>query len=301
MINYQYLLKHSQLFPALIGITKPQFDDLLKKFEREECRLWYQKAYSFHRLRGVGGGRKAILQTAEEKLLFILFYYKHYPTFQLMQIVFEFDVSNTYGWVRFLEQALWKSLGYQLHLPKKKIKVLNTLLEVCPDLQECIIDATERRIQRPKYNQEFYYSGKKKYHTIKNQVVTDPRTKKILHVSKTVEGKRHDKKLLEDTGVILRAPPKSKILTDLGYQGSDTINPLIQIIHPYKKPHKADLTDVQKQTNTQISSIRVRGEHPFAYIKHFRILSNTFRSNQKYSNLPFHTLAALYNFTRPPS
>lgn len=299
MINHQYLLKHPQLFPVTIGITKKQFDKLLKKFRIEEKRLWWQKAYSFMRIRKVGGGRKAKIKTSSEKLFFILFYYKNYPTFGLMQSIFELDIANTYRLVRFLEQALWRSLGHELKLPKKKIRILSKLLEIHPDFKNCIVDATERRINRPKYNQEFYYSGKKKYHTVKNQVVTDPNTTRILHVSRTVEGKRHDKKLFEDTGVALRAPPKSKILADLGYQGSQNINPLIQIIYPYKKPRKGELTDIQKEENRQISSIRVRGEHPFAYMKHFNILKNTFRSNPKYSNLPFHTIAALYNSTKP--
>jgi len=299
MINYQYLLKHPQLFPVTIGITKEQFDQLLKKFRIQEKKLRWEKAYSFMRIRKVGGGRKAKIKTSSEKLFFILFYYKNYPTFGLMQSIFELDSSNVYRLVRFLEQALWRSVGHELKLPKKKIRILNKLLEIHPDLENCIIDATERRIQRPTYNQEFYYSGKKKYHTIKNQVVTDPKTTRILHVSKTVEGKRHDKRLLEDTGVILRAPPNSKILTDLGYQGSESINPLIQVIYPYKKPRIGSLTDAQEKTNKQISSIRVRGEHPFAWMKHFTILKNTFRSNPKYSNLPFHSIAALYNSTRP--
>ena len=194
MINHQYLLRNPQLFPAAIGITKNQFDKLLKKFEIEEKRLWWQKAYSFKRIRKVGGGRKAKIKTASEKLFFILFYYKHYPTFQLMEVLFHLDTANVYRLIRYLEQALWISLGYELKLPKKKIRVLNKLLEIYPDFKNCIVDATERRINRPKYNQEFYYSGKKKYHTVKNQVITDPNTTRILHVSSTVEGKRHDKR-----------------------------------------------------------------------------------------------------------
>ena len=34
-----------------------------------------------------------------------------------------------------------------------------------------IIDVTEYTIQRPKYNQKKYYSGKKKKHTIKTQLL----------------------------------------------------------------------------------------------------------------------------------
>lgn len=152
-MNFKYLLKKPKLYPAAIGITKEQFDELLKRFKIEENRLWWQKAYSFKRIRQVGGGRKLKIKTATEKLFFILFYYKHYPTFQLMEILFQLDTANVYRLVRFLEQALWRSLGHELKLPKKKIKLLSQMIEVLPDLENCIIDATERRIQRPKYNQ----------------------------------------------------------------------------------------------------------------------------------------------------
>lgn len=34
-----------------------------------------------------------------------------------------------------------------------------------------LLDVTEIRIQRPKYNQKSKYSGKKKYHTMKIQII----------------------------------------------------------------------------------------------------------------------------------
>jgi hypothetical protein len=37
-----------------------------------------------------------------------------------------------------------------------------------------VVDAMEQRIRRPKNGQRTWYSGKKKYHTIKSQIVVDP-------------------------------------------------------------------------------------------------------------------------------
>jgi hypothetical protein len=58
----------------------------------------------------------------------------------------------------------------------------------CPGL-EFIIDGTERPISRPKdkKRQESHYSGKKKQHTVKNNVVSDKRTRKIKVLSETTE------------------------------------------------------------------------------------------------------------------
>ena len=162
------------------------------------------------------------------------------------------------------------------------------------------MDATERLVQRPKDKQvqQHYYSVKKKSHTIKNQIIVNAKGNKILAVSKLVEGKLHDKKLLEIDGTMILAPPKAKILGDLAYQGAGEINPLVRFVTPLKKPPKVELTKADKVTNKTISSIRVKVEYPLAYIKHFAILRHSFRGNISKAQLPFITLACMYNFTR---
>ncbi len=296
-MNFNYLLKHSELFPSVIGITQKRFEQLFKKFEiqlkkAESCRAWGKE-----RIRIPGGGRKATLKTDRQKLFFILFYYKTYPTFRLAQSIFCFDKRNIQLWKNFLEKVLQQSVEYQLNLPKIKARYLDQVIEVCPKLKSCLVDATERRINRPKYNQEFYYSGKKKCHTIKNQIYLNSSSPKILAVSDTVEGKKHDKQLTLDDPTFYTIPPGSTMMTDLGYLGLDNDNKRItKFITPYKKPRGKELSDFQKQNNKQISSIRVRVEHPFAWMKHFHILKHQFRGRIKQANTPFKTIACLYNF-----
>ena len=65
---------------------------------------------------------------------------------------------------------------------------------------EFIIDGVERPIQRPK-NPEWqrqFYSGKKKRHSIKNNLIIERRTRKIKGLSTTCEGKKHDKRLADE-------------------------------------------------------------------------------------------------------
>ena len=139
-------------------------------------------------------------------------------------------------------------------------------------------------------------------YTVKNQILVNPRTKRILAVSKTVEGKRHDKRLFEEDPLTNLLPPNTQVMGDSAYQGTDELHPWLSVVVPKKKPPGGELTEMEKQNNTSISKIRVRVEHPIAYLKHFNILSHKFRNKLKHANQPIHTLAAMYNFSRnyPP-
>jgi hypothetical protein len=297
---YQYLAKHPELFPAVIGITHTQFKELLTKFSPHLRKAETNKAFSKVRLRTPGGGRKAKYTSDTAKLFLLLFYYKVYPTFRVAQVLFQLDKRNVQLWVRFLEPVVWKTLGYQLELPVVNARYLSDVIQICPALKEFIIDGTERPIRRPKDSnqQEHFYSGKKKFHTVKNQLIVSPRSRKILAVSKTVEGKLHDKKLMEQDLLYSYCPPEAKGLGDSGYQGTDTLCSRLKMVVPIKKPPGTKLTAEQKATNKKLSQIRVRVEHPIAYLKHFNILRHQFRNQLKYAHQPFETLAALYNFTR---
>lgn len=299
-MNYQYLLKHKELFPYAIGITYKQFELLLPKFSSSLRLAEHKKAYAKERARIPGAGRKPKLATDRQKLFFILFYYKIYPTYRFAQIIFELDKCNCLVWKEFLEPVLFEALGYQLQLPKVRINSFGGWLTVCPALKEFIVDGTERPIRRPKNpkNQTKYYSGKKKHHTVKNQVLVSPKNGRILAVSGTVEGKLHDKRLLEFDPIIYHAPPGAKGLGDSGYQGAKEINPLVKFLIPFKNLRNKKLSVSKKQTNKIISSVRVKVEHTFSYLKHFAILDHKFRGRIDKAHQPFVNIACLYNFTR---
>lgn len=307
MFNQSYLLKHPELFQYVIGITFNQFQELLPKFILALRKAENIKAYSKKRLREVGGGRKATLKTDSDKLFFILFYYKTYPTFRFAQILYNLDKRNIQLWVRFLAPVLFSALGYELSLKvRKRISRFDLWMEEYPQLQEFIVDCTERLIRRPKDNQiqSKYYSGKKKAHCIKNQILVSPRTKKILSVSQTLPGTIHDKKIFDGDPAFLRAPPDSVGMGDSAYQGTAGTNPHLKMIIPQKKPPGGELLIEEKAANKAISSIRVRVEHSLSYLKHFGILSQKFRgriTNQQNLDLPIQTIACIYNFTRPPT
>ena len=114
-------------------------------------------------------------------------------------------------------------MGKKQQLPARQKKDLKTILASCPGL-EFIIDGVERAIRRPKDNieQKAKYSGKKKRHTVKNNVLTDKRTGKIKGLSATVEGKIHDKKLADEQAI--EFPKGSSLWKDTGFQGYEPKN-----------------------------------------------------------------------------
>jgi len=107
-----------------------------------------KKALDHSRIREVGGGHPYRLKSDKEKLFFILFYYKVYPTFRLAQAIFGFDKRNIQLLKEFLEPIVFKAMGYKLDLPKVKSRYLGQVIEVCPQLKNFVVDATERKIRR---------------------------------------------------------------------------------------------------------------------------------------------------------
>ena len=155
-------------------------------------------------------------------------------------------------------------------------------------------DGTERAIPRPKDQeiQRFYYSGKQKRHTIKNVVIINEQ-RKIVLLTLTCEGKKHDKKVSDEAGFEL--PSGSCLYQDTGFQGfalEDVI-----IVQPKKKPKGMELTQEDKDKNCQISSVRVRVEHAIGGVKPYRIVKDKIRNwKDNFRDQVMVTCCGLHNF-----
>src|SRR5207253_8140054 len=86
-----------------------------------------------------------------------------------------------------------------------------------------IIDATERRRQRPKNpeKQAAHYSGKKKHHSDKNVVIANARSKRVGFLSGTYAGKTHEKKVVDREDISY--PPETVLYKDTGFQGYEPV------------------------------------------------------------------------------
>jgi hypothetical protein len=127
---------------------------------------------------------------SREKLLFILFYFRHYPTQEVQGFLFGIGQAQANVWVHRLTGVLNQALGHEQQLPERNPHKLEQVLAACPEL-EFVIDGTERRINRPKNKEkrDEHYSGKKKATTVKNNVITERcQGGKVKYLSQTVEG-----------------------------------------------------------------------------------------------------------------
>lgn len=116
---------------------------------------------------------------------------------------------------------------------------------------------------------------------------------KVLFVSETVEGKRHDKKLADESAYAL--PPGSRLSQDTGFQGFTLAN--VAILQPKKKPRSHALSDLDKATNQWLSALRMRIEHAIGGIKRYRIVKDKIRNwKAGFKDMVFETCCGLHNF-----
>ena len=276
MININKILGKDRLLRAMTGLNRKAFENLLEKFEKvyneEE-----EKRGKRPRKRKRGGGRKGRLASMAEKLFYILFYFKCYPTFDLASVLFDFDRSQAHRWVHKLQEILEKTLGEKQVLPLRQIHSVEEFLEKFPMVKKVIVDGTERAISRPKNEekQRENYSGKKKRHTRKNIVASD-KEKKILVLTTTKTGKTHDKKIQEEEDFILGIPEKIEVLADSGFQGLQKQYENIRL--PKKKPRGGELTKEEKEKNKELAKERVVVENAIGGVKRYNAVSHIYRN-----------------------
>lgn len=280
MINLKRCFSDSRLMRALTGVTIPEFEKLLAAFTSELFRSPSGKGKK--RKRKVGGGRHHTLGTPAEKLFFVLFYVKCYPTFDVVSFLFDVDRSQPCRWVQIYLPLLEAALGQEVVLPVRKLSSVEEFVRLFPEVKTIFVDGTERPSQRPKdkEKQKAHYSGKKKRHTKKNIVITDE-GKRILVLSATVEGKTHDKTAANEAEMFDHLPEDRKVWVDLGFQGVQKEYPKLTIILPKKKPPKRELSAEDKAANRQKAKVRVKVEHALGGVKRVRAVSDIFRNKKE--------------------
>ena len=296
MIQRLLTVKSSpRLFQALLGISNAEFTTLLPPFIAAYEQYLAHKRTTQVRQRGPGGGRKGLLTTPEEKLLFILFYVRQYPVQIAQGFFFGMGQPQANYWILCLLPVLEQALGQRQVLPLRKAATIEDVLTRFPELTTFIIDATERPINRPKdaTRQKSHYSGKKKRYTVKNTTVTSPNGRRIIFLGETTQGSRHDKALADDDHPPL--PPDSRVMGDSGYQGY-TVDQ-VHVTIPLKKPKGGELTPEEKATNKRLAQLRVPVEHANAGIKISNICQITFRNRKAgMADRAMSVSAGLYNF-----
>lgn len=154
-----------------------------------------------------------------------------------------------------------------------------------------LIDSFETSIKRSSVNekQKKKYSGKKKQHTLKSQLITD-QTGEIIQIDAGFDGPKSDIEIYRDTRLKKHWRNKPK-LGDKAYVGED-------IETPKKKPKGGELTEEEKAKNRELSAKRVRVEHAVRRVKGFKILRADYRLESWLFPRIAETVVGLIQFSR---
>ena len=275
ILNKEKILKNPRLCKAIFGCSKEEIEKLLPVFV--QCLIAHRYEIKPIRQNKIGQGRKGDLPTALDKLLYILAYLKIYPTYDAMSILANHQRSKCGDSIKFLLPTLEMTLKRKLVLPARKASTLEEVFKNNPELKDVFLDGSERRVQRPKNTKKRnkLYSGKKKATTRKNIILNDEK-KKILFMSPTKSGRRHDKKITDKVQLAQHIPPDVAIWSDTGLQGLKKTHD--NTVMPTKATKNNPLTFEQKQNNRIISGIRVVSEHAIGGYKRFKATSDVYRN-----------------------
>ena len=150
---------------ALTGLSKSEFVKLSVPFSeifQELKQKRYEENIEFFK-RKPGNGAKGKLETIDEKLFFILYYLKVYPSYDVLGFPFGMKGKNAHKNVVKLLKVLEATLRKLEVLPKREFKTEAEFKSFMKKYKEIIIDATERAHHRKQDQQEQkkYYNGKK--------------------------------------------------------------------------------------------------------------------------------------------
>jgi DDE superfamily endonuclease len=286
MLSYEELCRHPSAFPSLTGLTRREFDALLPRFARAEADRRAQSPRTRQgapRAHAPGAGRP-FAHPACDRLLMALLWLRVYPTYEVLGFFFALHERNAQLNVRAALEVLDALDDFPFDRPGEGRRKLRSPAEVMAAFPQVryLIDAKEQRINKPQGEeaQRPYYSGKKKAHTVKTQVVVNPRGQ-IEAVSASVPGSTHDLTLLVGSGALERLGEGEGGMLDKGYAGVEKHRPGVPLVLPYKKPRGGELSEGQRAYNREVARHRIVVEHTMAQLNRFTVLRQVFRGKHR--------------------
>ena len=283
MSHTDRLKRTPKAFRQLTGITPAAFDHLLAELAPRHEQAELRRKTRRPRLRKPGAGPKHKLSLAD-RLLMLLIYYRTYTTHAFLGFLFGVDDS-----------AVGRNINPLQPLLAGVFRIPERTVTLEPDeIRELFFDATERAIPRPSRRQKRFYSGKKKRHTLKHQVVVVRKRKRrgqrrrvrIAAVSPVFPGSTHDKRVYDRARVVV--PPGVRRTGDTAYLGTP-------LETPTRKPRKGSLTARQKRRNRRVSKRRIVVEHGIGKMKIWRVAAERYRNPRRCHTLMMKNVAGLHN------
>lgn len=227
---------------ATTGLTKEQFDELYRLISKRI--IWHS-----------GKGRPRCL-SLRDALEATLMYFKANVTEEFIAAQFATSQPSISRIIAEIEQIIAAALG-----------------DCVPDLHEAlrgssaVIDGSLLPCWSWADHPELH-SGKHKTTGHNCQVVVDL-DGQLRHMSDPVPGSTHDIAALRESTISEQIDMEIAV-ADKGYQGSGAVTPM-------KKPPGGELSDADKQYNTEVNRIRYVVERAIANVKIWRILHTDYR------------------------
>ncbi len=222
IVRYEILKNHPSVFLSVTGLRVSEFDmlwdDVLGQFMEAER----QRLERPDRQRAVGAGEPPT-QDARNQLLLGIGWLRLYPTNEVLGYLFGVSDSSVSRYVHRVVPVLEQAGRDTMRMPdpgRKRRKHLDQLLSDIPELVG-VIDSFEQKVQRPSDpdQQQGFYSGKKKMHTLKSQITVDEETGHMVDVSESAPGPTADIDRLGQSHLLSRLPDGLGAMGDAGYQG----------------------------------------------------------------------------------
>jgi IS5 family transposase len=257
-------------FRSLTGVTPDQFLTMSNKLRP----LWKQRIVD----RKSRSGRPWGVGGLDDHLLVLLILYRCHITQDFLGCLYDVDKAT-----------ICRSLNRIETLAVRVLGVARRVVVSAEEAEALIVDCTEQTVYRPSRKQRCWYSGKKKRHTIKTEIILTERGR-IAAASRPAPGRVHDIELRRRG---LPLPKGSRLYADSGYQGYQNDHPATDI--PYKRSKKRPLTKDERDYNHGLSRFRVRVEHAIARLKAFRVLADRYRYPRDAYAAKFAIVAGIVN------
>jgi hypothetical protein len=298
IMRYSHLATVPPAFRAVTGLSVAEFVTLY-----HEVLPLYQAAEQLRhsrptRQRAIGAGHPFDL-APRDQLLLVVVWLRLYPIHEVLGFLFGVSDSTVSRlktrWLPLLAQAGRDEMR-RVDPGRKHRRSLDALLLDVPELT-ALVDSFEQRVQRPapEAAQRSHYSGKKKTHTLKSQVVVQPGTGLILDIAASVPGPTHDRVLLAGSGVQTRLPRDTVWGGDLNYLGPPVDETGWTVATPRRKPREQERPEIDRHYNRAFAAVRVEVERSIGRLRRYGALSQTDRHHRVQHTERVQSVAGLVN------
>lgn len=297
LLNYDRLSKKPLLFKTFTGLQLSEFDFICKKVESKYPKYEIKRLSKRTRTRSLGAGRH-FKHPVKDRFLMLLVYYKLYITNALTGFLFDLDQSNVHRDVRYMEPIVKNCIPIpsRMYNMTRRLRTVEEVEQYFPGFK-AFVDCTEQEIPVPadQTKRKKYYSGKKKKHTVKTQLMVNKKGEILYKSDHHKEGRQHDYMVYKEEH--LQTPQDVKKYLDLGYVGIERDFPSANAVLPIKKKrNRSQLTKREKLYNKRHRRQRVVVEHTICRIKKFGVMGTKYRNRLKRYDAMSDIVSGLINY-----